>query len=83
MPGFTHMQIAQPVTFGHHLMAWYEMLKETYIDWQILKKNGRYASWFSCLSGTRFKINRRLLAKKLGFREISNNSMDAVSDQIS
>ena len=82
MPGFTHMQIAQPVTFGHHLMAWYEMLERDLSRLSDTKKRMDVMPLGSAaLSGTRFKINRRLLAKKLGFREISNNSMDAVSDR--
>ena len=82
MPGFTHLQIAQPVTFGHHLMAWHEMLQRDYSRLIDVKKRMDYMPLGSAaLSGTRFKIDRKLLAKKLGFKNLSNNSMDAVSDR--
>ena len=82
MPGFTHLQIAQPVTFGHHLMAWYEMLSRDYSRLQDTKDRMSVMPLGSAaLSGTRFNIDRELLSKKLGFREISRNSMDAVSDR--
>lgn len=82
MPGFTHLQIAQPVTFGHHLMAWYEMLSRDYSRLQDTKERTSVMPLGSAaLSGTRFNIDRELLSKKLGFKEISRNSMDAVSDR--
>ena len=82
MPGFTHLQIAQPVTFGHHLMAWYEMLQRDYSRLIDVKNRMDYMPLGSAaLSGTRFKIDRKSLAKKLGFKNLSNNSMDAVSDR--
>ena len=82
MPGLTHLQIAQPVTFGHHLMAWYEMLARDYSRLQDAKERMSVMPLGSAaLSGTRFNIDRKLLAKKLGFKEISKNSMDAVSDR--
>ena len=82
MPGFTHLQIAQPVTFGHHLMAWYEMLSRDYSRLQDTKERMSVMPLGSAaLSGTRFNIDRELLSKKLGFKEISRNSMDAVSDR--
>ena len=82
MPGFTHLQIAQPVTFGHHLMAWHEMLQRDYSRLIDVKKRMDFMPLGSAaLSGTRFKIDRKLLAKKLGFKNLSNNSMDAVSDR--
>ncbi len=83
MPGFTHLQIAQPVTFGHHLMAWYEMLSRDYYS-RLQDANERMSVLplgSAALSGTRFDINRELLKRKLGFKEISKNSMDAVSDR--
>ena len=82
MPGLTHLQIAQPVTFGHHLMAWNEMLSRDYsriCEAQIRMSVLPLGS--SALSGTRFNIDRKYLAKRLGFKEISRNSMDAVSDR--
>jgi argininosuccinate lyase len=82
MPGFTHLQIAQPVTLGHHLMAWNEMLTRDYSRLIDAKKRLNVMPLGSAaLSGTRFNIDRELLAKKLGFNEISRNSMDAVSDR--
>ena len=82
MPGLTHLQIAQPVTFGHHLMAWYEMLLRDYYRLEDAKQRMSVMPLGSAaLSGTRFNIDRKLLAKKLGFKEISRNSMDAVSDR--
>jgi len=82
MPGFTHLQIAQPVTFGHHLMAWYEMLSRDYSRLQDASERMSVLPLGSAaLSGTRFDINRELLKRKLGFKEISKNSMDAVSDR--
>ena len=82
MPGFTHLQIAQPVTFGHHLMAWYEMLSRDYSRLQDASERMSVLPLGSAaLSGTRFNLNRELLKSKLGFKEISKNSMDAVSDR--
>ena len=82
MPGLTHLQIAQPVTFGHHLMAWYEMLSRDYSRLQDASERMSVLPLGSAaLSGTRFDINRELLKRKLGFNEISRNSMDAVSDR--
>ena len=82
MPGLTHLQIAQPVTFGHHLMAWREMLSRDYARLEDAKQRMSVLPLGSAaLSGTRFDIDRKLLAKKLGFKEISRNSMDAVSDR--
>jgi len=82
MPGFTHLQIAQPVTFGHHLMAWYEMLER---DCSRLVDTKNRMSVLplgsAALAGSRYKINRSLLAKKLGFQSLSRNSIDAVSDR--
>ena len=82
MPGLTHLQIAQPVTFGHHLMAWNEMLSRDFSRLENAKpRMGIMPLGSAALSGTRFNIDRKLLAKKLGFTEISRNSMDAVSDR--
>tara|TARA_B100001057_G_scaffold65722_1_gene59457 strand:- start:6032 stop:7435 length:1404 start_codon:yes stop_codon:yes gene_type:complete len=82
MPGLTHLQIAQPVTFGHHLLAWNEMLSRDYSRLKDAQERMNVLPLGSAaLSGTRFNIDREFLAKKLGFREISRNSMDAVSDR--
>ena len=81
-PGFTHMQVAQPVTFGHHLLAWSEML---YRDELRLTNTRELLNTMplgsAALSGTSLKINRDMIAKKLGFKTVTKNSMDAVSDR--
>ena len=82
MPGLTHLQIAQPITFGHHLLAWNEMLSRDYSRIKDAQERMNVLPLGSAaLSGTRFNIDREFLAKKLGFKEISRNSMDAVSDR--
>tara|TARA_Y100000768_G_scaffold155513_2_gene116139 strand:+ start:6713 stop:8104 length:1392 start_codon:yes stop_codon:yes gene_type:complete len=81
-PGYTHLQLAQPVTFGHHLLAWHEMLARD--ENRIVQMQDRLnvlPLGSAALSGTPYKINRKLVAKKLGFKTISNNSMDSVSDR--
>ena len=81
-PGYTHMQLAQPVTFGHHLLAWHEMLVRDEQRLNQVKVNLNVMPLGSAaLSGTPFPIDRKLVAKKLGFKTISSNSMDAVSDR--
>ena len=82
MPGFTHMQIAQPITLGHHLMAWYEMLSrdhERFKESELRLKISPLGS--GALAGNKFKVNRKKLAKSLGFTEVTSNSIDAVSDR--
>ena len=82
MPGFTHMQIAQPVTLGHHLMAWYEMLSRDLDRFKGCERRLKISPLGSgALAGNKFKINRRKMAKALGFEEVTNNSIDAVSDR--
>ncbi|MDG2061670.1 MAG: argininosuccinate lyase [SAR86 cluster bacterium] len=82
MPGFTHMQIAQPITLGHHLLAWFEMLQRDYERFADgLKRMDEMPLGSAALSGSRYKIDRSLLAKKLGFARITKNSLDAVSDR--
>ncbi|MBI80780.1 MAG: argininosuccinate lyase [Gammaproteobacteria bacterium] len=82
MPGFTHLQVAQPVTFGHHLMAWYEMLNRDFARLEDTKKRTSIMPLGSgALSGNRYNIDRQKLAKRLNFNGISNNSIDAVSDR--
>ena len=82
MPGFTHMQIAQPITLAHHLMAWYEMLNRDLIRFQESEKRLSISPLGSgALSGNRFNINRTKLSKSLGFKDITKNSIDAVSDR--
>jgi argininosuccinate lyase len=82
MPGFTHMQAAQPVTFGHHLMAWQEMLRR---DGQRLKDCRKRVNVMplgaAALAGTSYPIDRQMTADLLGFENICENSLDAVSDR--
>ena len=81
-PGFTHLQIAQPVTFGHHLLAWNEMIlrdEKRLINTRELMNVMPLGA--AALSGTTLKIDRKFVAKKLGFSTITTNSMDAVSDR--
>ncbi len=82
MPGFTHLQVAQPVTLGHHLMAYYEMLKrdaERFADSR--KRINRLPLGAAALAGTSYPINREMVAKTLGFDAVCENSLDAVSDR--
>ncbi|MDO9591616.1 MAG: argininosuccinate lyase, partial [Erysipelotrichaceae bacterium] len=82
MPGFTHLQTAQPVTFGHHLLAWFEMLLrdgERLIDCR--KRTNRLPLGAAALAGTTYPIDRRLTAELLGFEAVCENSLDAVSDR--
>ncbi|ADE16947.1 argininosuccinate lyase [Nitrosococcus halophilus Nc 4] len=82
MPGFTHLQTAQPVTFGHHLMAWFEMLAR---DNERLADCRRRVNILplgaAALAGTTFPIDRAYTAELLGFEAITENSLDAVSDR--
>jgi argininosuccinate lyase len=82
MPGFTHLQTAQPVTFGHHLLAWFENLKrddERLID--LRKRVNRMPLGSAALAGTTYPIDRACTAELLGFEAVSENSLDAVSDR--
>jgi argininosuccinate lyase len=82
MPGFTHLQIAQPVTFGHHLLAWFEMLcrdRDRLAD--VRKRVNVMPLGSAALAGTTFPIDRAFTARELGFDLISENSLDAVSDR--
>ena len=82
MPGFTHMQVAQPVSYAHHLMAYFEMLNR---DAQRLadcrKRVNRLPLGSAALAGTTFPIDRLMVAKELGFDGVCENSLDAVSDR--
>lgn len=82
MPGYTHMQRAQPITFAHHLMAYVEMFKR---DMERLTETyGRIDTCpiGSCaLAGTTYNLDREFEAKELGFSKITNNSLDGVSDR--
>lgn len=82
MPGFTHLQVAQPVTFGHHLMAYFEMLArdaERFADCR--RRTNRLPLGAAALAGTTFPIDRESVAAELGFEGVCANSLDAVSDR--
>jgi argininosuccinate lyase len=82
MPGYTHLQPAQPVSYGHHLLAYFEMLAR---DAQRLadcrKRVNRLPLGAAALAGTSFPIDRLMVAKELGFDGVCENSIDAVSDR--
>ncbi|MCK2045796.1 argininosuccinate lyase [Chromohalobacter moromii] len=82
MPGFTHLQTAQPVTFGHHLLAWQEMLTrdhERLLDCR--KRVNVMPLGAAALAGTTYPIDRHVTAELLGFERPAENSLDAVSDR--
>lgn len=82
MPGFTHMQPAQPITCGHHILAWYSMLLRDYkrlLDCR--KRVNQMPLGSAALAGTSVKIDRELTAKELKFDVIMDNSLDAVSSR--
>jgi argininosuccinate lyase len=82
MPGFTHLQSAQPVTLGHHLMAYYEMIardRSRFADARI--RLNRCPLGSAALAGTGFPIDRQMTAQALGFDAPTRNSLDAVSDR--
>ncbi|MFN7570825.1 MAG: argininosuccinate lyase [Betaproteobacteria bacterium] len=82
MPGFTHLQVAQPVTFGHHLLAYVEMFerdRERLADCR--RRVNRLPLGAAALAGTTFPIDRAAVAQKLGFDGLCENSLDAVSDR--
>jgi argininosuccinate lyase len=82
MPGFTHMQAAQPVTFGHHMMAWFEMLTRDYLRLADCHTRINVMPLGSAaLAGTSYPIDRQFTAELLNFPAVSNNSLDAVSDR--
>ena len=82
MPGFTHLQAAQPVTFGHHLLAWYEMLNRDYSRLQDCRQRmNQCPLGAAALAGTTFPIDRLYTAKQLGFDAPTGNSLDSVSDR--
>ena len=82
MPGFTHLQVAQPVTFGHHLMAYVEMFSRDAERLQDSRKRvNRMPLGAAALAGTSYPIDRERVAKTLGFDGVCQNSLDAVSDR--
>lgn len=82
MPGYTHLQRAQPILFSHHLMAYFEMLQRDKERFQFVNHEADVMPLGSgALAGASFDVDRAALAKELGFSRISANSMDAVSDR--
>ncbi|MFZ1327276.1 MAG: argininosuccinate lyase [Candidatus Contendobacter sp.] len=82
LPGFTHLQVAQPVTFGHHLLAWFEMLKRDYerlVDAR--KRVNIMPLGAAALAGTSYPLDRHYTAQLLAFTAPAANSLDAVSDR--
>jgi argininosuccinate lyase len=82
MPGFTHMQVAQPVSFAHHLLAYVEMFArdaERLAD--VRRRTNRLPLGAAALAGTSYPIDRERVAQALGFEALSQNSLDAVSDR--
>jgi len=82
LPGFTHLQVAMPITFGHHLLAWYEMLERDHgrlLDCR--KRVNIMPLGAAALAGTSFPIDREYTAGLLGFERPAANSLDAVSDR--
>ena len=82
MPGFTHMQVAQPVTYGHYLLAYVEMFERDRARMlDIRHRVNTLPLGAAALAGTTYPIDRNLTAKLLGFEAVAQNSMDAVSDR--
>ena len=82
MPGFTHLQTAQPVTFGHHLLAWNAMLERDYsrlVDCRV--RMNQLPLGAAALAGTTYPIDRAYTAELLGFDKPTDNSLDSVSDR--
>ena len=82
LPGFTHLQVAQPVTFGHHLLAYFEMTRrdaERFAD--VRRRTNRLPLGAAALAGTTYPIDREYVAEQLGFDSVCENSLDAVSDR--
>jgi argininosuccinate lyase len=82
MPGFTHLQVAQPITFGHHVLAYFEMFArdgERFLDCR--RRVNRLPLGAAALAGTTYPIDREFVAAELGFEAVCQNSMDAVSDR--
>jgi argininosuccinate lyase len=82
LPGFTHLQVAQPVTFGHHLLAYFEMAKRDRSRMaDVRRRMNRLPLGAAALAGTTYPIDREFVAKELGFDGVCENSLDAVSDR--
>ncbi len=82
MPGYTHLQRAQPILFSHHLMAYFSMLSRDFARFQgVYQRADIMPLGAGALAGTTFPIDREFVAKQLNFEKIYNNSLDAVSDR--
>jgi argininosuccinate lyase len=82
LPGFTHLQVAQPITFGHHMLAWFEMLQRDFERMQDCRKRVNVMPLgAAALAGTTYPIDRAYSAELLGFDYPARNSLDAVSDR--
>ncbi len=82
MPGFTHLQVAQPVTFGHHMLAWREqMLRDRARLGDARRRVNVLPLGSAALAGTVYPIDRAFVAEQLGFDSVTENSLDAVSDR--
>ena len=82
MPGFTHLQVAQPVSFGHHMLAYVEMLGRDHERMADCRRRvNRMPLGAAALAGTTYPIRRETTARLLGFEQICQNSLDAVSDR--
>ena len=82
MPGFTHLQVAQPITFGHHLLAYFEMLERDVERFRDCRTRvNRSPLGAAALAGTSYPIDRAMTARALGFDAVARNSLDAVSDR--
>ncbi|MGB3916366.1 argininosuccinate lyase [Thiothrix litoralis] len=82
LPGFTHLQVAQPITFGHHMLAWFEMLQRDFERLQDCRKRINVMPLgAAALAGTTYPIDRQYTAELLGFDHPARNSLDAVSDR--
>jgi argininosuccinate lyase len=82
MPGFTHLQVAQPVTFGHHLLAYFEMARRDRARLADCRKRvNQLPLGAAALAGTSYPIDRQFVARELGFDGVCENSLDAVSDR--
>ena len=82
MPGYTHLQKAQPITFAHHCMAYFEMFRRDYMRLCDCKERTNVMPLGSgALAGTTYPLDRRFVAEQLGFADITRNSLDGVSDR--
>lgn len=82
MPGYTHMQHAQPITYGHYLLAYFEMFERDYERFEFNQKHTNISPLgAAALAGTTFPIYREMVAEELGFKQVYHNSLDAVSDR--